>query len=143
MAAPGSAQLDRVSAKGGYQTVNIGKMHTAPIRLPAGFEHRTVVENKNYSQGHHGPDTDDYDLYLSHHGLKRPALTYYKDIEDWPDRLQATVWPHDDDLFPDNYVGRTTVDYLNGCTYDRPLFLWWFRRSPRSLRRDRTLPADV
>ena len=109
---------------GGYQTVNIGKMHTAPIRLPAGFEHRTVVENKNYSQGHHGPDTDDYDLYLSHHGLKRPALTYYKDIEDWPDRLQATVWPHDDDLFPDNYVGRTTVDYLNGCTYDRPLFLW-------------------
>ena len=110
--------------RGGYQTVNIGKMHTAPIRLPAGFEHRTVVENKNYSQGHHGPDTDDYDLYLSHHGLKRPALTYYKDIEDWPDRLQATVWPHDDDLFPDNYVGRTTVDYLNGCTYDRPLFLW-------------------
>ena len=124
MVAPGSAQLDRVSAKGGYQTVNIGKMHTAPIRLPAGFEHRTVVENKNYSQGHHGPDTDDYDLYLSHHGLKRPALTYYKDIKDWPDRLQATVWPHDDDLFPDNYVGRTTVDYLNGCTYDRPLFLW-------------------
>ena len=110
--------------RGGYQTVNIGKMHTAPIRLPAGFEHRTVVENKNYSQGHHGPDTDDYDLYLSHHGLKRPALTYYKDIEDWPDRLQATVWPHDDGLFPDNYVGRTTVDYLNGCTYDRPLFLW-------------------
>lgn len=110
--------------RGGYQTVNIGKMHTAPIRLPAGFEHRTVVENKNYSQGHHGPDTDDYDLYLSHHGLKRPALTYYKDIEDWPDRLQATVWPHDDVLFPDNYVGRTTVDYLNGCTYDRPLFLW-------------------
>ena len=50
--------------RGGYQTVNIGKMHTAPIRLPAGFEHRTVVENKNYSQGHHGPDTDDYDLYL-------------------------------------------------------------------------------
>ena len=39
----------------GYHTVNIGKMHTAPIRLPCGFRHRTVVENKNYRQGHHGP----------------------------------------------------------------------------------------
>ena len=32
---------------GGYHTVNIGKMYTAPIRLPCGFNHRTVVENKN------------------------------------------------------------------------------------------------
>ena len=50
---------------GGYHTVNIGKMHTAPIRLPCGFNHRTVVENKNYRQGHHGPDPDDYDLVLA------------------------------------------------------------------------------
>ena len=40
---------------GGYHTVNIGKMHTAPIRLPCGFNHRTVVENKNYKQATTAP----------------------------------------------------------------------------------------
>ncbi len=109
---------------GGYRTANIGKMHTGPIRLPVGFEHRTVVENKNYKQGHHGPDPDDYDHFLLHHGLKRPALTYYQDIDDWPDRLQATTWPHADELYPDNFVGQQTVDYLQSCSFDKPLFMW-------------------
>jgi arylsulfatase len=109
---------------GGYHTANIGKMHTAPIRLAAGFEHRLVVENKNYLQGHHGPDADDYDLFLAGHGFKRPAPTYYQDIDDWPDRLQATTWPHDDELYPDNYVGQQTVDYLQACAFDKPLFMW-------------------
>jgi len=109
---------------GGYRTANIGKMHTAPIRLPCGFEYRTVVENKNYQQGGHGPDPDDYDLFLAAHGLKRPALTYYRDIPDWPDRLQAAVWPHAEDLFPDSFVGQRTVEYLQGNDFDRPLFLW-------------------
>ena len=31
--------------KGGYHTVNVGKMHTVPIHLPCGFNHGTVVEN--------------------------------------------------------------------------------------------------
>jgi len=109
---------------GGYRTVNFGKMHTFPLRLPAGFQHRTVVENKNYQQGHHGPDPDDYDLFLMRHGLKRPALTYYKDIDDWPDRLQATTWPLADELYPDNFIGQQTVDYLEGYDFERPLFLW-------------------
>ncbi len=110
--------------EGGYHTVNIGKMHTAPIRLAAGFNHRTVVENKNYRQGQHGPDPDDYDLFLRQHGLQRPALTYFEDIEDWPDRLQATTWPHADELYPDNFTGQRTVDYLQDCSFDMPLFLW-------------------
>ena len=109
---------------GGYRTVNIGKMHTAPIRLPCGFQHRTVVENKNYQQGHHGPDPDDYDLFLAAHGLKRPALTYYRDIPDWPDRLQAAVWPHAEELYPDNFIGQQTLDYLREYNFDEPLFLW-------------------
>lgn len=109
---------------GGYSTANIGKMHTSPIRLPAGFQHRTVVENKNYQQGLHGPDPDDYDIYLMHHGLKRPALAYYRDIADWPDRLQATVWPHADELYPDNFIGRQTVSHIEAHDFERPLFLW-------------------
>jgi arylsulfatase A-like enzyme len=109
---------------GGYHTANIGKMHTAPIRLPCGFEHRTVVENKNYQQGMHGPDPDDYDLFLAQYGLKRPALTYYKDVPDWPDYLGAAVWPYDEALFPDNYVGRLSVEYIRDYDFSKPLFLW-------------------
>ena len=109
---------------GGYHTVNIGKMHTAPLRLPVGFDQRTVVENKNYEQGLHGPDPDDYDLYLAQFGLKRPAISYYRDIDSWPDLLGATVWPHAEELFPDNFVGRQTVTYLTDCDFDQPLFLW-------------------
>lgn len=109
---------------GGYHTVNIGKMHTSPIRLPCGFNHRTVVENKNYLQGHHGPDPDDYDLYLSQFGLKRPACTYHKTIPDWPDNLGAAVWPHDESLFIDNVVGQWTVDSIRDHDFKKPLFLW-------------------
>ena len=110
--------------QGGYYTVNIGKMHTAPIRLPCGFNHRTVVENKNYRQGHHGPDPDDYDLYLAQFGLKRPALSYYTDVPDWPNYLGATVWPHDEDLFIDNCIGRWSVDSIRNHDFEKPLFLW-------------------
>jgi len=110
--------------EGGYRTANIGKMHTAPIRLPCGFEYRMVVENKNYRQGMHGPDPDDYDLFLAQFGLKRPALTYYQTIEDWPDRLGATVWPYEEELFPDNFIGQWADDYLKSYDFERPLFLW-------------------
>ena len=109
---------------GGYHTVNIGKMHTSPIRLPCGFNHRTVVENKNYKQGQHGPDPDDYDLYLAQFGLTRPACSYYKEIPDWPDHLGATVWPHDEDLFIDNVVGQWTIDAIENHDFEKPLFMW-------------------
>ena len=109
---------------GGYHTVNIGKMHTAPIRLPCGFRHRTVVENKNYRQGHHGPDPDDYDLYLMQFGLRRPALTYYRDVPNWPDYLGAAVWPHDEALFIDNCIGCWSVEAIRTHDFAKPLFLW-------------------
>ncbi len=110
--------------EGGYHTANIGKMHTAPIRLACGFDYRLVVENKNYRQGHHGPDPDDYDLFLAEKGLKRPALSYYQDVPDWPDKLGAITWPHDESLYPDNYVGDQTVNYIRDFEFDQPLFMW-------------------
>jgi arylsulfatase len=115
--------IERLRA-GGYHTANIGKMHTAPIRLPCGFDYRLVVENKNYQQGMHGPDPDDYDHFLAHHGLKRPALSYYKNVPDWPDHLGAAIWQHDEDLFIDNFVGQRTVDYIDDYDFEKPLFLW-------------------
>jgi len=139
--------------EGGYHTVNIGKMHTAPIRLPCGFNHRTVVENKNYMQGHHGPDPDDYDLYLKQFGMVRPALTYHKEIPDWPDYLNTCVWPHDEELFIDNCVGRWSIEAIRDHDFAKPLFLWSgfagphdpFDTTPSSLERyaDEAIPDPV
>ena len=49
--------------EGGYHTANIGKMHTAPIRLPCGFERRFVADNKNHEQERQG-GPDDYDVFV-------------------------------------------------------------------------------
>jgi arylsulfatase A-like enzyme len=108
---------------GGWHTVNIGKMHTAPIDLPCGFNERLVVENKNYMQGIMGPP-DAYDRYLAEHGMTRPALRYFEEVPGWFDRLGAIEWPYDEALYPDNFIGRHTVDYLERYDYQRPLFCW-------------------
>ena len=107
----------------GYHTANIGKMHTAPLRLECGFDHRVVVENKNYEQGRMGPP-DDYDLYLKKHGHFRPAQRYFETEENWYDNLGAALWPYDDDLYPDNYIGRHSCEYIETYDFDNPLFLW-------------------
>ena len=109
---------------GGYHTVGVGKMHTQPLRLPCGFEHRMVVENKNCRTGLHYPDPDDFDLFLARHGLVRPAPRYYRTVPDWPDCLQATTWPHAEELYPDNFTGRRAADYIGDWEFDRPLFMW-------------------
>lgn len=106
-----------------YRTANIGKMHTAPIFLPCGFEERFVVENKNYEQGKMGPP-DDFDKLLATHGLMRPAQRYMETIPDWFDRLGAAIWPYDEALFPDNVIGRRSVDCVAEHDFSRPLFLW-------------------
>ena len=74
--------------------------------------------------GHHGPDPDDYDLYLMQFGLRRPALTYYRDVPNWPDYLGAAVWPHDEELFIDNCIGRWSVEAVRTHDFAKPLFLW-------------------
>jgi arylsulfatase len=108
---------------GGYHTVNVGKMHTAPIDLPCGFNERLVVENKNYQQGIMGPP-DAYDLFLGEHGLTRPALRYFEEVPDWFDRLGAIEWPYDEEWFPDNFIGRETIARLEQHDFAAPLFLW-------------------
>ncbi len=108
---------------GGYRTVNVGKMHTAPVHLPCGFHERLVVENKNFMQGIMGPP-DAYDLYLAERGVTRPALRYFEEVPDWFDRLQAIEWPYDEDWFPDNFIGRETVARLEAHDFSTPLFFW-------------------
>lgn len=114
--------IDRLRISG-YRTANLGKMHTSPLRLSCGFDYRLVVENKNYEQGKMGPP-DDYDLYLKDHGLERPAQRYFETIDNWYDNLGATVWPYDEDLFPDNFIGRRSCEYIEQYAFDAPLFMW-------------------
>jgi len=114
--------IERLRASG-YHTANIGKMHAWPIRHPCGFEYRLVVENKNYVQGQMGPP-DDYDLFLQERGMVRPANEYPKTVKDWWDQLQAVVWPYEEELYPDNFVGQRAVNYLQDYDFARPLFLW-------------------
>lgn len=108
----------------GYHTANIGKMHTQPTRIDCGFDYRFVVENKNHQPEMGG--TDDYERLLDAHGLKRPGTHYHLWHDDWHTAMFNTaVWPHDEDLFPDNVVGRMSVDYIAEHDFrDRPLFLW-------------------
>jgi len=107
----------------GYHTANIGKMHAAPIRLSCGFDYRLVVENKNYKPT--PPDgPDDYDLFLKDRGLSRPANLYPDTVQDWWDQLQTVIWPLDEELYPDNFIGQRAVDYLGQHDFRAPLFLW-------------------
>ena len=109
--------------QGGYRTVNIGKMHTWPIRLPCGFDYRFVVENKNYEQDSMG-GPDDYDLYLQGIGQTRPANRYPQTVEDWWGQLGAAVWPLADEHYPDSLVGRLSVEQVCEHDFDTPLLLW-------------------
>jgi len=109
----------------GYHTANVGKMHTVPTRLQCGFDHRWIVENKNHPPHPYGSDmADHYHDWLADQGLRRPALDYHRTVADWAGTLNATVWPLEDDLFPDNVVGRRSVDYIAHHDFDKPLFLW-------------------
>ncbi|MHB9026195.1 MAG: sulfatase family protein [Armatimonadota bacterium] len=108
--------------QGGYHTANIGKMHTAPIRLPCGFDYRLVVENKNYQESMGG--LDDYDLFLREKGITRPAVTYFQTIDDWYDRLGACVWSYEESWYPDNFIGQRALDYLQQYDFAQPLMFW-------------------
>jgi len=109
----------------GWRTVNVGKMHTVPVHQPCGFEQRWVCENKNHQSGTHG-EADDYDRLLAERGIaERPGVFYRDHDPDWADKLNATIWPLDDDLYPDNVVGRRSVEAIEGHDFAaRPLFLW-------------------
>ena len=52
----------------GYESVNIGKMHTWPFTTPCGFQQRYVVENKDrYLEGRYF--FDEWDRALAARGL--------------------------------------------------------------------------
>jgi len=108
----------------GYRTVNIGKMHTWPIRLECGFDYRWVAENKNHMREIMG-GPDDYDLYLDELGEPRPANQYPNTVDDWFGQIGAAIWPLADEHWPDAVIGRKSVEQIQAHDFDqKPLFLW-------------------
>ena len=39
----------------------------------------------------------------------------------WPDYLGAAVWPHDEALFIDNFIGRWSVEAIRTHDFAKPL----------------------
>ena len=108
----------------GYRTVNIGKMHTAPMDAPAGFEERQVIENKDRFRKHAGSEfVDELDKELARRGLVKPERTHYGKRPDYRERLGAFVWELPDELHFDNFTGDLALDWLDKRDDDRPFFL--------------------
>ncbi|QBX99475.1 DUF4976 domain-containing protein [Rhodophyticola sp. CCM32] len=106
----------------GYQTVNIGKMHTIPYLAPAGFDERFVVENKDrYMEGRYF--LDEWDRALAAHGLVKQQREKYREFPDYKDRLGAFTWDLPPNLQSDNFVGGMTRWWLETKPVEKPLFL--------------------
>jgi len=106
----------------GYQTVNIGKMHTIPYDAPAGFSERFVVENKDrFMEGRWY--FDEWDKALAAHGLKKQQRVDYRKRPDYKDRLGAFTWDMPEHLHSDVFVGGMVEWWLETKPVDKPLFL--------------------
>ncbi|MEP3279928.1 MAG: sulfatase-like hydrolase/transferase [Stappiaceae bacterium] len=106
----------------GYQTVNIGKMHTIPYDAPAGFDERFVVENKDrYMEGRWY--FDEWDKALAANGLKKQQREEYRKLPDYKDRLGAFTWDLPPHLQSDNFVGGMARWWLETKPVEKPLFM--------------------
>ncbi len=102
-------------AAAGYYNVNIGKMHTGPYEGEFGFHERYVVENKDRVRD---PFRfyDELDKALLAQGIRKPGRDLYSERDDYKDSLGAFVWPVDEDMHPDFFVGNAA--------------LWWLEKAP-------------
>lgn len=106
----------------GYQTCNVGKMHTWPMQTEMGFDQRYVVENKDrYLEGRYF--YDEWDKALRARGLVKQQRELYRQLEDYKDRLGAFEWNLDEDMHPDVFVGNLASWWIRQFPVTKPLFL--------------------
>jgi len=117
----------------GYYTLNVGKMHTAPYDAPAGFDERYEVENKDrYLAPVPGGEPplpgekyylDAWDRALMAKGLHKQQREFYREWDDYEERLGAFEWELPKEAHPDVFVGEFTTQWLDRMPkLDRPLF---------------------
>ena len=108
--------------KAGYNTINIGKMHTFPYNELFGFRQRYTVENKDrHLEGRYF--FDEWDKALRARGLRKPGRLTYRNLPDYKERLGAFEWPIDEDMHPDAFVGDLACWWLKSYPQTTPLFL--------------------
>lgn len=118
----------------GYHTVNVGKMHSAPYEASMGFNERYPVENKDRYLGEMPAGDpplpgekfflDEWDKALQARGLLKQQREFYRQREDYEERLGAFEWELPNDAHPDVFVGDFAVRWLNRMPkLDQPLFM--------------------
>jgi arylsulfatase len=120
-------------SEAGYYTLNVGKMHTAPYDTPMGFDERYEVENKDrYLAPVPGGEPplpgekyylDAWDRALMAKGLHKQQREFYREWDDYEDRLGAVEWELPKESHPDVFVGEFTTQWLDRMPkLNRPLF---------------------
>lgn len=106
----------------GYNTINVGKMHTFPYNELFGFNQRYTVENKDrHLEGRYY--FDEWDKALQARGLRKPGRLVYRSLPDYKERLGAFEWTLDEDMHPDAFVGDLAKWWLKRYPKTEPLFL--------------------
>jgi arylsulfatase len=109
-------------SEAGYNTVNVGKMHTWPMQTQMGFNQRYVVENKDrYLEGRYF--YDEWDKALRARGLVKQQRELYRRLDDYQERLGAFEWKLDEDMHPDAFVGNLASWWIRNYPVKQPLFL--------------------
>lgn len=109
-------------ADDGYHCVNIGKMHTQPFETPLGFHERYVVENKDrYLEGRYY--FDEWDKGLQARGLVKQQREFYRQRDDYRERMGAFTWDLPPETQSDNFVGGLATWWLESYPRTEPLFL--------------------
>ena len=112
-------------AAAGYFTASIGKMHFTPFDVAGQFDYRFNVENKQRGHPYPAPDSyrDEWDKALAARGMDKYHPGDLAAREDFDTALGAFVWDKDPDMHPDNFLGRSAVEWIDGYERDEPLFL--------------------
>tara|TARA_A100001015_G_scaffold16462_1_gene19243 strand:+ start:998 stop:2437 length:1440 start_codon:yes stop_codon:yes gene_type:complete len=110
----------------GYETVNIGKMHTEPMNTHAGFTERYNVENKQRVRNDLGVNKeylDEWDKFLGINGIFRPNKSDGSNFPNFKDCLGAFDWDLDEKYHPDIFVGNLAKWWIKRREINKPLFL--------------------
>lgn len=121
-------------SESGYYTVNVGKMHTAPYDAKMGFDERYEVENKDrYLAPIPAGEPplpgekfylDEWDKALQARGLLKQQREFYREWDDYEQRLGAFEWELPREMHPDVFVGDFVSNWLNRMPkMDQPLFM--------------------
>jgi len=121
-------------SESGYYTVNVGKMHTAPYDTHLGFDERYEVENKDRYLGDVPAGEpplpgekfylDEWDKALQARGLVKQQREFYRQWDDYEERLGAFEWELPEDAHPDVFVGDFVTRWLDHMpALDQPLFM--------------------